>query len=300
LHQRADITPTTRAAIAHRLSVCLPQLPTDALPQVLEITVAPEPAAAAQQLIAWLEDPSALPATRVALRNFITAPQPPAAARLHPARPQLLLWALQHGDGAERLKAIQSCTDTDTPELRAALRSLANSTTDVGELRSAAQRILAQLRDTQYDWHDEIKTLIERAGRNTLAGGDTELIRLLPDEILLPEVSKGLESSTTSTVAGACQLAAILGERAVPVVSKLWQLRDKRAPAIRYAAVLALLQINPMTPELQDHVRLLLVNRFFAQALTRPIQWHRAVAVVDLDKAAFGTLRTVHLERLLA
>lgn len=300
LHQRTDLPTTARAGITKRLASCVPVLPPAAIPAALEITLPQEPAAAAGQLIAWIEEQHAAPATRSALRDLITSPQIPQPERLHPARNQLLLWALQHGEARERLAAIEGCVGTDSPELRAALRLLADDTTEVPQIIGAARKVLAQLGDTQYDWPAVIQTMIKEAGAGALDKAQIAIISALPADVVLPEVGAALESSTTSTVAGGCQIAAVLGERAVPIVSKLWQLRDKRAPAIRYAAVLALLQINPMTPELQDHVRLLLVNRYFAHALTRPIQWHKAVAVVDLDKGSFGTLRTVHLERLLA
>jgi hypothetical protein len=122
----------------------------------------------------------------------------------------------------------------------------------------------------------------------------------MPAQLVLSEVGPALDSSSASKVAGACQVGAALGQQAIPIVSKIWHLREKRTPSIRYAAVLALLQINPLTPDLQDHLRLILVNRYFDHALSRSIQWRQTVAVVDLQKEPFGTLRTVHLERLLA
>lgn len=95
-------------------------------------------------------------------------------------------------------------------------------------------------------------------------------------------------------------MGAALGPQAVPIVSKLWSLREKSAPSVRYAAVLALLEINPLTPDLQEHLKRLLVNRYYPSALTPPIEWRNTVAVVELHPEEFGTLRTVRLERLLA
>jgi hypothetical protein len=85
----------------------------------------------------------------------------------------------------------------------------------------------------------------------------------------------------------------------VPIVSKVWSLREHRAPAVRYSAILALLEINPLTPDLQEHLKRLLVNRYYPWALREPIPWRNTVAVVDLNAASFGTLRTVRLEELL-
>jgi hypothetical protein len=79
----------------------------------------------------------------------------------------------------------------------------------------------------------------------------------------------------------------------------VWNLREKRSPEIKYAAILALLEINPLTPDLHEGLRAILVNRYYSDAVSRPIKWPQSVAVVDLDKSTFGTLRTVHLERLL-
>jgi hypothetical protein len=82
-------------------------------------------------------------------------------------------------------------------------------------------------------------------------------------------------------------------------VSKVWNLRERKSPTVKYAAILALLEINPLTPDLHHGLKAILVNRYYTAAYSRPIQWRQSVAVVDLDKSSFGTLRTVHLERLL-
>ena len=126
------------------------------------------------------------------------------------------------------------------------------------------------------------------------------MIRLLPPQLVLDEVLPALNSDNQDKLVGACRVGAALGAQAVPIISKLWNLREKRAPSVRYAAVLALLEINPLTPELQEHLKRLLVNRYFPRATALPIRWRSTVAVVDLNAASFGTLRTVHLERLLS
>jgi hypothetical protein len=126
-----------------------------------------------------------------------------------------------------------------------------------------------------------------------------EVIKTLPPDIVLAEVTPALDSDKPSQVAGACRVGATLGSLAIPIVSKVWNLREKRSPEIKYSAILALLEINPLTPDLHQGLRAILVNRYYAAASSRPIQWPQSVAVVDLDKSSFGTLRTVHLERLL-
>jgi hypothetical protein len=117
--------------------------------------------------------------------------------------------------------------------------------------------------------------------------------------VVLEEVASALNSDSQDKVVGACRVGAALGPQAVPIVSKVWNLRESRSPAIKYAAVLALLEINPLTPDLQDHLKRLLVNRYYPSALQPPIPWRNTVAVVDLNAASFGTLRTVRLEQLL-
>ncbi|MEY4701586.1 MAG: hypothetical protein RL326_1773, partial [Pseudomonadota bacterium] len=58
--------------------------------------------------------------------------------------------------------------------------------------------------------------------------------------------------------------------------------------------------INPLTPDISDYVERVLVNRYYGLAQELPISWPQTVAVVDLDKSRFGTLRTIRLEQLLA
>jgi hypothetical protein len=126
-----------------------------------------------------------------------------------------------------------------------------------------------------------------------------EVIRHLEPTIVLDEVLPALDSDDPERIAGACHIGASLGTQAIPIISKLWNLREKRNPLIRYAAAIALLEINPLTPELQDVLRQLLVNRYLERAKLRPIKWQQTVALVELPKAEFGTLRTTNLERLL-
>jgi hypothetical protein len=73
-----------------------------------------------------------------------------------------------------------------------------------------------------------------------------------------------------------------------------------RAPGVRYISSLALLQINPLTPDLHDSVRRTLVNRFFETAVAMPIIWSNTVALNDLANGTFGTLRSERLQQLLS
>jgi hypothetical protein len=73
-----------------------------------------------------------------------------------------------------------------------------------------------------------------------------------------------------------------------------------RSPGVRYTSSLALLQINPLTPDLHESVRRTLVNRFFETATAMTIRWSSTVALNDLASGTFGTLRKEHLQQLLA
>jgi hypothetical protein len=68
---------------------------------------------------------------------------------------------------------------------------------------------------------------------------------------------------------------------------------------VRYVAILALLQINPLTPDMHSEVTKILVNRYFSIARQLPIKWSHTVAIVDMDRSAFGSLRKSRLDELL-
>jgi hypothetical protein len=179
------------------------------------------------------------------------------------------------------------------------VRKLALGIKEDQPLAYQAVLALARLGDTQFEWAHFVRDTIALAESSPHYEMAMEIIKSLPAELVLNEVTPALDSDNPDQVAGACRVGATLGPLAIPIVSKVWGLRDKRSPTIKYAAILALLEINPLTPELQDGLKAILVNRYYAAAYARPIQWRQSVAVVDLDKASFGTLRTVHLERLL-
>jgi hypothetical protein len=159
---------------------------------------------------------------------------------------------------------------------------------------------LARLGDSEFAWNKFIRAVIVLPNDDPHHPLALSVIKRIPPEIVLAEISPALDSDSPTRVAGACRVGAALGQLAIPIVSKVWSLRDKRSPEIRYAAVLALLEINPLTPELQDALHGILVNRYYRSARALPIAWRQCVAVVDLNKASFGTLRTVHLDTLLA
>ncbi len=212
----------------------------------------------------------------------------------------LLEWTVSYGDASLRDRALSLARSSDSPEVFSRIRALASDRSAGTSVHIASRLALARIGDSEYDWRNFIRSTIDRAGDGDDITEDLPVIRSLPAEVVLTEVTPALDSSSANRAAGACQVGAALGPQAIPIVSKIWHLREKRTPSIRYAAVLALLEINPLTPDLHNHLRLILVNRYFNHALSRPIQWRRTVAVVDLQKEAFGTLRTVHLERLLS
>ena len=180
-----------------------------------------------------------------------------------------------------------------------AVRTLADSIREDQQLAYLAVLALARLGDTQFEWSRFVRDTIDMPESNPNFETALEVIKTLSPELVLGEVTPALDSDKPSHVAGACRVGATLGSLAIPIVSKVWNLREKRSPEIKYAAILALLEINPLTPDLHEGLRAILVNRYYADAASRPIKWPQSVAVVDLDKSTFGTLRTVHLERLL-
>jgi hypothetical protein len=215
-------------------------------------------------------------------------------------RDAMLDWAISKGPYLIQRKALDSIKGPDSPVIQSSLRRLASDSRSNAEISTTSRAALARSGDFTYDWGDFLHGLIERLGEGLESPAELGIVRLLPPEVVLKEVRPALDSGSAAKVVGACRVGSAMAGQAIPIVSKIWQLRERRTPSVRYAAVLALLEINPLTPDLQDHLRLLLVNRYFNHALTRAVQWRQSVAVVDLDKSSFGTLRTVHLERLLS
>ena len=216
-------------------------------------------------------------------------------------RALLLTAVIEHGSRPARLQAL-GLLHRKHPLAQQALpsvRKLASEIRNDQELAYQAVLTLARLGDTQFEWPQFVRDTIDMSTSSPSYATALETIRELPSEVVLNEVTPALDSDNPDHVAGACRVGATLGSLAIPIVSKVWNLREKRSPTIKYAAILALLEINPLTPDLHAGLKAILVNRYYAAAYARPIQWRQSVAVVDLDKASFGTLRTVHLERLL-
>jgi hypothetical protein len=215
----------------------------------------------------------------------------------------LIQEAISHGQRPSRIKLLSSprLRDANSVEVTQAIRELAKNSINDEQLHTAALQALAILGDHIFDWKEFVDAAIESAGKDeAVFDASREVLKLLPAPLVLEEVAPALDSDDRNRVIGACRVGAALGSQAIPIVSKIWSLREKGDPAIRYAAVLALLEINPLTPDLQDHVRRLLVNRYYPFALGLSIHWRNSVAVVELNPASFGTLRTARLERLLA
>ncbi|MEN9845560.1 MAG: hypothetical protein RIS36_707 [Pseudomonadota bacterium] len=220
----------------------------------------------------------------------------PDAIRAH-----LIIKLLELGDRATIQKVLASLSPKHplADQALPAVRTLADSIREDQQLAYLAVLALARLGDTQFEWGRFVRDTIDMPESNPNFETALEIIKTLSPDLVLGEVTPALDSDKPSRVAGACRVGATLGPLAIPIVSKVWNLREKRSPEIKYAAILALLEINPLTPDLHEGLRAILVNRYYAEAASRPITWAQSVAVVDLDKSTFGTLRTVHLERLL-
>lgn len=220
----------------------------------------------------------------------------PEATRSH-----IMTQIIEHGSRASQMKLLESLSQKHPLAQQAlpSVRKLASDIRNDQELAYQAVLTLARLGDSQFEWSRFIRDIIEMPDTNSNYKVALEVIKTLPAEVVLAEVTPVLDSDDPNQVAGACRVGATLGSLAIPIVSKVWNLRERKSPTVKYAAILALLEINPLTPDLHQGLRAILVNRYYTAAYSRPIQWRQSVAVVDLDKSSFGTLRTVHLERLL-
>jgi hypothetical protein len=185
-------------------------------------------------------------------------------------------------------------------EIRDAIHNL--SKTQLPETQPATEllRALAYTGDTHYPWRDYVKQAIEAASQGSLSRETANVIAVMPVDAVLAEVLPALESENSERLIGAALVGGALGTKAIPLVSRLWHLRTMRAPGVRYISSLALLQINPLTPDLHDSVRRTLVNRFFETAVAMPIIWSNTVALNDLANGTFGTLRSERLQQLLS
>ncbi len=294
LLSRTDIQPTHRSALEKKVGVCACEISASSFEVLL--AAAPGLAIPDKDTLQREIEADRVPRETISkLLDHMDTHDIPTDIRSI-----ILDWAVAKGGDSMRDRALRNVRSSDAPAVLARIRALASDSLPESDVGTTSRIALARVGDKEYDWKDFIQSTIERAGNGDDVTNSLRVITSLPAEIVLSEVTPALDSSSASQVAGACQVGAVLGQQAIPIISKIWHLREKRTPSIRYAAVLALLQINPLTPDLQDHLRLILVNRYFDHALSRAIQWDQTVAVVDLQKEPFGTLRTVHLERLLS
>jgi hypothetical protein len=187
----------------------------------------------------------------------------------------------------------------DSPEVNRAIRAIIQRTPPENPLHQQAVKVLAARGDKEYPWRDFVKDAIRANGKLGIQSNTLEIIALIPADTVLSEVLPALESESQEKLVGGALVGAALGPKAIPIVSRLWHLREARSPQVKYTAILALLQINPLTPDLHNEVSKILVNRYFPVARQLPIKWSHTVAVVDMDRGAFGSLRKERLERLL-
>lgn len=185
------------------------------------------------------------------------------------------------------------------PETLQAVRAVAERNRDNQEVFLAALKVLALNADTQYDWAPIVRDTLENCGKGLIQPELLAVIGQAPTEPVLAQVIPALESDAPEKLVGGALVGAALGPKAIPIVSRLWHLREAKPPLVRSIAILALLQINPLTPDLQHEVSRILVNRYFPIATKLPIKWPETVAVVDMDRSSFGDLRKARLERLL-
>lgn len=291
LQNRKDVGQSSVSSMLATTGACIPTLSDDAAMRLIEniTAILPSSCAPATERLAATQLSQAL--TSMLAEKFLTSD----------TCPQFIAKTLLQGHvqaQATTLKHLSSRASADDAVLAAAQEALRemDSTSD---LYFDYATVLAKLAPHSYDWRHLVRDAITAAGKNQPIDRALQVIRFLPAGVVLEEVAPALSSDSPERIVGGCHVGAALGAQAVPIVSKLWNLREKRHPSIRYATSLALLEINPLTPELQDALRQILVNRYFTWALSKPIRWQQTVALIELPKAEFGTLRTLHLERLI-
>lgn len=143
--------------------------------------------------------------------------------------------------------------------------------------------------------------ILEHAGhqiRNENPAPIYHALRELPHKESLSIIHDKLKSSDRTTLVTASLIGSAFGSRALPIVSQLWNLRLHKDPTVRYVAVLALLAINPLSPDLQDAVQNILSNRVYEMALVMPVPWSKTLAFIELDQTNFGSLRKARMAAL--
>jgi hypothetical protein len=210
---------------------------------------------------------------------------------------QILLYGKQ--EAKENLLMALSEPQRLDPTVQDALRTLAGTPIQDSSISRAALLALAASGDTVFPWRDFVKASLALAKSGSLDSQIAEILSMIPENEVLEEVVPALEGNQSEDMIAASLVGAALGSKAVPIVSRLWHLRERRSPSVRYTASLALLQINPLTPDMHDSLKRVLVNRYFKTAQSMGILWDNTVAVNDLDRGTFGTLRLDRLKQLL-
>lgn len=281
------------AEVAHR---CLAQFPKETLTWLAQCTP--------DTLLNASEHVGSILKSNVSLTERFE-PLSSLAIKYNQQNPQragpLLAQLLANGTNEMQVAILSSlpATPVISLEVKAALQQLSERLDTHSEAEVALLRALAVSGDIPFPWRDFVKKTIEAASTGILNRKTAEVISLMPVDPVLAEVLPALESDSSERLIGAAIVGAALGPKAVPLVSRLWHLRTMRSPAVRYVASLALLEINPLTPDMHDSLRKILVNRFFDTAAAMPIQWASTVAVNDLEQGSFGTLRKERLARLI-
>jgi hypothetical protein len=218
-----------------------------------------------------------------------------------PSQVRLVLALLERGSQGSVLSALSYLQTQGAlpPEILQAVRSVAERNRDTQDVFLASLKVLALHEPSGYDWAPWIKQAIQASSKGVPSNQLLAVVGLAPTDAILAQVVPALESDNTEKLVGGALIGAALGPKAIPIVSRLWHLREARTPLVRAVAVLALLHVNPLTPDLQHEVSQLLVNRYYPLAQALPIKWGETVAVVDMDRSSFGRLRSSRLDDLL-
>ncbi len=287
--------PADRAKIISILNRCAESLPR--AQQETLITCLPSAWASAQTALLAVAKNSPSVETMTPLLTHLVASAPSVE------RDTTLTTLLSEASDSVRTRLVELLMGRrdSSNEVRGALRAIGTSASlRSSPLHFAAVRTLASIGDSEFGWRAFLEESIELVGRGEYRDQILPIVTLLPPDLVLQVVIPNLDGDASERLVGSAIVGAALGTKAVPIVSKVWHLREKRSPVVRYTAILALLQINPLTPDISDYVERVLVNRYYGLAQELLINWPQTVAVVDLDKSRFGTLRTVRLEQLLA
>lgn len=212
-----------------------------------------------------------------------------------------ITYLLQSATRDSRLRALsflKKVKEKGECEYLPLVKKISESAADDDSLFTQSLIMRARCDDPSYDWSTFVKDLLKDAEKSNPDPSRLEVIDYLRSDIVAPEILAALESGSQEKIIGASRVGAALGKRGFALVASLWELRNSDIPSIRYEVTLALLQINPLNPDLQMKVRNILVNRFYQEALMRDIDWQKTVAVFELEKSGVGVLRRLRLRGL--